>query len=59
MHVYKENVFYFEQFLNLRQGKSTMDEYSDKSPKLQEVCRLDENGEHGLKSFLKEDQVYG
>lgn len=35
-----ENKVYFEQFLNLRQGDSTIDEYIDQFSKLQCLCKL-------------------
>ena len=44
---------YFEQFINLRQGKLTIDEYSNQFRRLQEVCGLDENEEHDFISFLR------
>ena len=46
---YYENKDRFDQFLNLKQGKLTVDEYSNELFKLQEVCGLDENEEHDLK----------
>ena len=48
---YYENKDYFVQFLNLRQGNLTVDEYSDEFSKLLEVCGLDENDEHYVTIF--------
>ena len=50
---YDESKAYFEQFINLRQGKLTVVEYGDEFSRLQELCWLDEDDEQYAISFLR------
>ena len=50
---YHDNAVYLEQFINLRQGKLTVDEYSDEFSRLQELCGLNESEIHDLNSFIR------
>lgn len=50
---YYENKEYFDQFLNLRQGKLTIDEYSDEFSSLQAQCALDEDNGHYVTIFTR------
>ena len=50
---YYENKDYFDRFLNLRQGKLTVDEYSDEFSSLQAQCALDEDDEHYVTIFTR------
>ena len=52
---YYENEVYFEQYLNLRQGKLTVDEYANEFDRLQCLCKL-ESETHDFNHFLKGSQ---
>ena len=49
---YYENKVYFEQFLNLRQGDLTIDEYIDQLSKLQCLCKL-KSKTHDFNNLLR------
>ena len=50
---FSDNKAYFDQFLNLSQGKLTADEYSDEFSRLQVRCALDEDDEHYVTFFTR------
>lgn len=50
---YFKNAVYFQQFLNLRIGNLTVDEYASQFSMLQCLCKLKESETHELDRFIR------
>ena len=49
----KYGIWYFEQFLDLKQEELSALQYSDQFPRLQDACGVEDDEEHDLISFVR------